>query len=146
VGEARFTLITCLGQTLPHLLEEAQWLDFFAQARSLLEPGGHLVIQVVNDAGQPPGHRQDLPLLSAPEGTLERRRIMVSPTLARFETCFTTGACQVQSSVLHRRMTPERAADLLAQAGLEPGPPLADEAGNPFTPASPGWVLVAGRP
>lgn len=51
----RFRLITCLGQTLPHLLEEPEWLDFFRQAREALDPGGLLVIQVVNDAGLAPG-------------------------------------------------------------------------------------------
>ena len=150
-GEARFDLITCLGQTLPHLLEEAQWLDFFRQARSLLRPGGHLAIQVVNDARRAPGDSRDLPVLDLGEGRLERRRVMVSEDLARFETCFRpsgvrpSGDEPMRSEVLHRRMTPARAAALLRQAGLEPGPALADEAGGPFTEASPGWVLVAGK-
>jgi len=147
VGVFRFDLITCLGQTLPHLLEEAEWLAWFSQARDLLRPGGHLVIQVVNDAGKPAGHSQDLPLLRGPGGALERRRVMVSATRARFETTFLpTGGLPLRSSTPHLRMTAGRAADLLREAGLDPGGPLADEAGNPFTETSPGWIIQAGRP
>jgi SAM-dependent methyltransferase len=145
-GEARFALVTCLGQTLPHLLEEAEWSDFFAQARAVLEPGGRLVIQVVNDGEAPAGTRRDLPLLEVPAGTLERRRILVSDTLARFETVFRPAeGPALRSEVRHRRMAPERAAALLRGAGLEPEPPLADEGGRAFGPASPGWILAARR-
>jgi len=145
-GEARFQLITCLGQTLPHLLEEAEWMAFFAQARALLVPRGHLVIQVVNDGGLPPGHVRELPALELPAGRLERRRIMVSDTHARFETAFQAGPGEpLRSAVTHLRMTPDRAADLLWAAGLAPGAALADESGKPFAPSSPGWTLVARR-
>ena len=146
-GEARFQLITCLGQTLPHLLDEADWSAFFTQARALLAPRGHLVIQVVNDVGLAPGHVRDLPALELPAGRLERRRIMVSGTQARFETAFRTGPGEpLRSAVPHLRMTPERAAELLWAAGLAPGAALADESGKPFGPSSPGWTLIARRP
>ena len=144
VGGARFRLITCLGQTLPHLLEEAEWLGFFAQARDTLEPGGRLVIQAVHDGPQPVGQGRDLPALRCAEGTLERRRSMVSETLACFETVFRpSGGVPVASRIMHRRMGPGQAAALLREAGLRPDPPWADEAGSPFQETSPGWVLVA---
>lgn len=142
-GGARFHLVTCLGQTLPHLLGEDQWLDFFRQVRGLLAPGGHLVIQAVHDP-QATGTR-DLPALRTAAGTLERRRTVVSETLATFETRFVpvTGE-PVSSRVRHRRMRPEAAAELLREAGLQPGLPLADEGGAPFQETSPGWILVGG--
>ncbi len=142
----RFRLITCLGQTLPHLLEEPEWLDFFRQAREALDPGGLLVIQVVNDAGLAPGQERALPPLACPGGRLERRRAMLSETLARFETVFhPDGGSPIASQVLHRRMAPERAGELLRQAGLEPGPPQADETGRPFRVDSAGWLMIAQR-
>jgi len=145
-GEVRFDLITCLGQTLPHLLEEAEWTEFFAQARAVLKPGGHLVIQVVHDGDRPAGDSRDLPVLPTPLGRLERRRTMLSADLAQLETIFRPPQGEPhRSRVRHRRMAPDRAAALLAAAGLEPGPPWADEAGTPFTPSSPGWVLRALR-
>jgi SAM-dependent methyltransferase len=145
VRETRFQLITCLGQTLPHLLEEAEWLRFFVQARAALEPGGHLVIQAVHDAYRV-GQGRDLPGLECADGRLERRRTLVSPTLACFETVFHPRVGKpVASRIMHRRMAPQAAAALLRAAGLRPGPPLADEAGNPFLEASPGWVLIAQR-
>jgi len=140
----RFRLVTCLGQTLPHLLEDAQWLAFFAQAREVLEPDGRLVIQAVHDGERPDRDRRDLPVLRWADGTLERRRVMISSTLAAFETVFRPVAgVPVASRLLHRRMLPGPAADLLRQAGLRPGPPLADEAGQPFLETSAGWVLIA---
>jgi SAM-dependent methyltransferase len=142
-GES-YALVTCLGQTLPHLLEEDQWVAFFLQARTRLEPGGHLVVQVTNDGGLPVGHTRTLPLLETPVGTLERRRTLISEDLARFETLFRPLQGPPQASqVLHRRMTPRRAAQLLAKAGLMPGPAWADEGGTPFGEASSGWVLAA---
>lgn len=142
-----FRLITCLGQTLPHLLEESEWAAFFGQARDCLEPGGHLVVQVVNDAGRTAGSSRDLPVLDFAGGRLERRRTLLDPCIAAFETRFTPAdGAPVESRVLHRRMEPGRTAELMRAAGLEPGEPAADEGGAPFGPASPGWVLAARRP
>jgi SAM-dependent methyltransferase len=145
-GSTRYQLITCLGQTLPHLLEEADWLNFFCQARAVLAPGGRLVIQAVHDGAQLAGATRALPELRWDGGVLERRRTMVSATLARFETVFRPVAgAPVTSQLLHRRMGPEAASALLVLAGLEPGPAWADEGGQPFLATSPGWVLVAQR-
>ena len=142
----RCQLITCLGQTLPHLLEDDQWLAFFRQAREVLVPGGHLVIQAVHDGSLPAGASRDLPLLHGAQGTLARRRVMVSPALARFATVFQPLAgAPVRHEATHRRMAPGDASALLREAGLRPDPALADEAGTPFHEAAPGWVLVAHR-
>ena len=144
VAGQHFQLITCLGQTLPHLLEDDQWLAFFRQAREALVPGGRLVIQAVHDGQAPAGQSRDLPVLRCAEGTLERRRTMLSPTLARFETVFHPLAGDlVRHQATHRRMGPADAAALLRQAGLRADPPLADEAGTPFQEAAAGWVLIA---
>jgi SAM-dependent methyltransferase len=146
VGQGGFQLISCLGQTLPHLLEEAQWLDFFLQAKTLLRTGGRLAVQAVNDGSLPPGSTVELPVLEASRGRLERRRVMVSPDLARFETVFHPLQGEpVRSQVHHLRMGPAGAAALLEKAGLEPGAPLADESGRPFQDGAPGWLLVATR-
>jgi hypothetical protein len=141
-----FDLITCLGQTLPHLLEEADWLAFFRKAEAALEPGGQLVIQVVNDAGLAVGASRALPVLRPASGVLERVRTMLTEDQAQFETCFQPPAGPpYRSQVRHRRMGPERATELLLEAGLRPGPALADEAGAPFSLTSPGWLLVAAK-
>jgi SAM-dependent methyltransferase len=145
-GDTRFRLITCLGQTLPHLLEEAEWLAFLTQAHDALEPGGHLVIQAVHDGLQEVGQVRDLPQVRYEGGTLARRRTMVSATFARFETVFhPAGGAPVASAIMHRRMLPDRAAALMRKAGLRPESPWADEAGHPFQETSAGWVLVARR-
>lgn len=143
-GGRRFQLITCLGQTLPHLLEDDQWLSFFTQSREVLAPGGHLVIQAVNDGPLQAGQSRELPALRCEEGVLERRRVMVSSSLARFETIFHPSAGDpVKHQTTHRRMAPGSASALMREAGLHPASPLADEAGMPFQESSGGWVLVA---
>ena len=45
-GES-FDLILCLGNTLPHLIGQGA-SDFLGQARSLIAPGGALVLQTLN--------------------------------------------------------------------------------------------------
>jgi 2-polyprenyl-3-methyl-5-hydroxy-6-metoxy-1,4-benzoquinol methylase len=143
-GGARFRLVTCLGQTLPHLLEEAQWLAFFHQVRQVLEPGGCLVLQAVHDGGLAAGQSRDLPPVRCPAGTLERRRTLLSRDLAQFDTVFCpAGGEPVAGRSLHLRVAPARAAELMREAGLRPGPALADEAGQPFQETTPGWVLIA---
>jgi len=144
--EGVFRTIFCLGQTLPHLLEDAEWLDFFAQARERLEPDGTLVIQATHDGLAATGSRRELPLLKTEAITLERRRTMVSDRLARFETKLTLpGQAPVCSEVFHRRIHPDLASQWLRQCGLEPDAALADETGKPFEETSPGWILVAHR-
>ncbi len=145
-GDLRFRLVTCLGQTLPHLLEDAAWLDFFRQARSVLEPGGTLAVQVVSDAGLAVGAGRDLPPLRCGGGVLARRRTRVSETEAAFETVFTADdGREARGRVRHRVMDPAGAAALLREAGLAPGGPWADESGAPFTAASAGWILAGVR-
>lgn len=145
VGAARFDLVTCLGQTLPHLLEERQWIAFFRQVRGILTPGGRLAIQVVHDGATALHASRELPKVSCAAGTFERRRTMLPGGLARMDTVFRPAqGAPVPSQVLHLRMEPGRAAELLREAGLEPEPPMADESGKPFREDSPGWILVAG--
>lgn len=43
--EGSFDAVICIGNSLPHLLDLAQVEDALAQMRSLLEPGGTLVVQ-----------------------------------------------------------------------------------------------------
>lgn len=46
-GEA-FACVSCLGNTLPHLNGPAELAEFARQAAGALEPGGRLVIQLLN--------------------------------------------------------------------------------------------------
>jgi glycine/sarcosine N-methyltransferase len=46
--EPAFGLAICLGNMLPHLLEEGDLRGFFRQTRDLLRPGGLFLLQVVN--------------------------------------------------------------------------------------------------
>ena len=143
-GVGQFALITCMGQTLPHLLEEREWQECFRQMKTLLATGGHLILQVMNDGGAPQAEPRELPLIQAPGGILRRWRSLLSPELACLETQFTpTGGMPVQSRVLHRRMEPGRTSLLLAQAGLHTRAIWGNEGGVPFTQDSGSWILLA---
>lgn len=47
-GEPRFGLALCLGNVLPHLLDDAELDRFLGAAAGLVAPGGRLLIQIVN--------------------------------------------------------------------------------------------------
>lgn len=47
-GESPFDAITCLGNSLPHLLTPAQLRDAFADMSAVLRPGGILIAQMRN--------------------------------------------------------------------------------------------------
>lgn len=142
VTSGRFQAILCLGQTLPHLLEDQDWQAFFAQCAVRLEVGGSLFIQATWDGEGQVGASRELPLLQAGESRLERRRTLISERLARFETrLFLPGQEPVTCEVLHRRIHPDLAAEWMRACGLEPEVPWADESAKPFEASSPSWIL-----
>jgi SAM-dependent methyltransferase len=44
----RFSLVTCLGNTIPHLTSREDIAVFFSSAFACLEPGGSFIFQIVN--------------------------------------------------------------------------------------------------
>lgn len=46
--KSKFDSILCLGNTLPHILDEEKLRGTMAAAKSLLAPGGHLILQLLN--------------------------------------------------------------------------------------------------
>ncbi len=47
-GRNKFDLVVCLGNTLVHLLNPMQMRDFFSGVRTVLKPGGVLILQMLN--------------------------------------------------------------------------------------------------
>ncbi len=47
-GRNKFNLVVCMGNTLVHLLNPMQMRDFFSGVRTVLKPGGILVLQMLN--------------------------------------------------------------------------------------------------
>lgn len=46
--EATFDAVVCLGNTLVHLQNNKEILEFFKQARDILKPEGKLLLQIIN--------------------------------------------------------------------------------------------------
>ena len=135
----RFDLVACLGQTLPHLLTDEDLQAFFVGAGEVLNPGGSLLVQVVNDQGMP--LVRELPPLSGGGVVLGRRRILVSDRLARFETEIDSEGGVERLAVSHRRLDPVELLELIGSDGWRQADLWSDEAGAPFSGKSTGWLL-----
>jgi len=71
-------LITCLGNTLPHLTESREVDDFFGRVRDALSPGGVFLMQTLNYDLLEREARFDLPDRTV-EGTVFRRSYQPRP-------------------------------------------------------------------
>lgn len=67
-----FDALICLGNTLVHLTASGQLEKFFSDAAALLQPGGLLVIQILNYDHLWAGRVSELPLISATGLTFRR--------------------------------------------------------------------------
>ncbi len=86
-AQKQFDAVLCVGNTLAHARTESDVALFFAQARERLEPGGVLLLGVVNMKPILSGALQDLPILSWHGWCLERR---CRPLANGRQICFRT--------------------------------------------------------
>ncbi len=70
---ASWDAVTCLGNTLPHLRDEAEVEEFLRQVRAVLAPGGFLVLQFLNYRRILTDRPESLPILETPDRVFERR-------------------------------------------------------------------------
>lgn len=141
-GES-FACITCLGQTLPHLLEDDDYETFFGGAWKRLDPDGVLIVQIMNDAKAPV--ERTLPGLEGGGIRLERRRSQVSPTRARLDLRIESLEGAAAASVDHRVWQPEELAAFAARSGFATVATWADETGVPWQGVGSSWILVLRR-
>lgn len=136
---AVFERIVCMGQTFPHLLDEASVHAFLDGARTRLVPGGRLSIQVVSDEHAPLERR--LPTLEAFGVRLDRRRILVDAERAVLELRASTSDGVYSWSVEHRRWAPESLSAMASSRGWRSVSLQSDESGEPWTGREAGWIL-----
>ncbi|HAP43050.1 MAG: hypothetical protein A2004_06240 [Spirochaetes bacterium GWC1_61_12] len=107
---AAYDLITCLGNTLPHLRDSIQVADFCVRAARALRPGGRLLLQLMNYdrlVGQP---SFAFPDIETDRVVFSRRYTSITNQAADFHIRLldkATGAGQAASSRLYpiRRST-----------------------------------------
>lgn len=137
-----FAAVVSLGQTFPHLLEDADIDAFLEGARSRVVPGGNLALQVVDDTAAPV--TRDLPPLRLPGLLLERTRILEGAE-AVLRLRATGEDFRFTWEVRHRVWTPEALSLRASRCGWSASRVLADESGTPWAGRGAGWILVLGR-
>ena len=140
----QYHLITCIGNTLPHL-EPEKIQRLLKQAGKWLAPGGLLVIQTVNYHRILRLHPPGLPLIKVPEEKVTFTRQYDYPTedLVQFTAILETPQGKDQQSVM---LHPVTAADVLSMLPpkLTPTHQFGSFDKKPFDPEeSPAWILVA---
>ncbi len=117
----RFSLITCLGNTLPHLTRKGQLEAFFKAVHEHLEDGGVFVFQMINYDRILDGHIRGLPVIEQPGLTFTR--IYPEPRedgLLDFETILRDSGknVEIKNSVVLNPVRKDRMEALLQDAGF----------------------------
>jgi Methylase involved in ubiquinone/menaquinone biosynthesis len=69
----RFSAVSCLGNTLPHLSDANEIAEFFQAVHTILEPNGKFVFQIINYDRILDGAIRSLPTIEGDCFTFERR-------------------------------------------------------------------------
>lgn len=133
--EDEFSLITCLGNTLPHLTEPAVLAAFFDSVKTHLESRGRFVFQTINyDRILAEGLR-GLPTIERGEVTFERYYSLPNEKgLIEFSTVLTDpeNSREIRNTVSLRPLSKKAMDDALAHAGLRSCAFYADFTGSPW--------------
>lgn len=134
--------VTCLGNTLPHLRDEAEAEEFLRQARSVLVPGGFLVLQFLNYRRILAERPERLPRLEAGAWVFERS-YRYGDGFVEFLTRLMDRSGRTLSEGRTRLLPifPESVADLAEGRGFRTAALESGWAGEPFDPVSSNLVL-----
>jgi SAM-dependent methyltransferase len=137
-----FDAVFCLGNGLVHLLSEAELADALANFRSVLRPGGTLIVQVLNYDRILSGKKELLGKREAGGVTFERKYAYHGETVT-----FTLSRGGKSDSVTLRPLTNAMLGGACGAAGFTDAGSFGDLAMGLFDPAgSPDLVLTARRP
>jgi glycine/sarcosine N-methyltransferase len=150
--EPGFGLVYCIGNSLVHLENEQAIGSLLADCRSLLEPGGRLVVQILNYDRILSRHLVELPTLVCEDPPLSFRRrydYSAGDPVVMFRTELTVREADGERAVANRvplwilkREALERLAQAAGFRGLEP---YGGFAGEPLGPESLPLILCARR-
>jgi glycine/sarcosine N-methyltransferase len=134
--------VFCLGNSLPHLLTDDDLTAALSEFRSVLRPGGVLVLQLLNYEKLLSERKEVLGKREAGGTTFERRYAYRGETVT-----FTLLRGAESESVTLRPLTRELLGNALARAGMEKVEVFGNLAMGAFDPAvSSDLVTVAFRP
>jgi SAM-dependent methyltransferase len=137
-----FDAVFCLGNSLVHLLTDAELNDALANFRSVVRPGGILVVQVLNYDRILAGKKELLGKREAGGVTFERKYAYHGETVT-----FTLSRGDKSDAVTLRPLTNAMLVRVCAVAGFADVSPFGDLSMGLFDPAgSSDLVLTARRP
>jgi len=117
----KFSLVTCLGNTLPHLTGKGQLERFLGSVYRCLEDGGVFVFQMINYDRILDGHIRGLPVIERPGLIFSRIYPEQRPDgLLDFETILrdTGKNVEIKNSVALNPVRKDRMEELLQEAGF----------------------------
>jgi SAM-dependent methyltransferase len=149
LGE-RFSVLACVGNTLPHLPDRDQVGAALATMHEVLVPGGHLILQTINV-----DRCLRLGGLVLPERTarfeggtlLLRRSYRPEPGggRLRFETEIEVAGERHDFGLTHLALTAAELETMTEEAGFHQVRLLGGYAGTPWNPEAPATVVLARR-
>ncbi|MEW6309200.1 MAG: class I SAM-dependent methyltransferase [Bacillota bacterium] len=150
-GMGRWDILTCLGNSLPHLLTDQDLRTFCGEARAVLAEPGVAVIQTLNYDRIVAEAVRALPVIVRPEAglRLERTYEPLEDGLLRFTTVLTVAsgpdAGEHRQDVTLRPLLSTQLEGFLAQAGFDEVRMLGGFDGTPANAGSVHTVAVARR-
>ena len=139
---ASWDAITSLGNTLPHLRDEAEVEEFLRQVRAVLAPGGFLVLQFLNYRRILTDRPESLPILETPDRVFERRYLYGEGSL-EFLTRLSDRSGRTLSEGRARLLPvfPERVEEPALRRGFRTAALESGWNGEPFDPVSSNLAL-----
>lgn len=139
LGEDEFDLITCLGNTLPHLTKPTEIHACLSSACNLLENGGVFVFQNINYDRILNNNLRGLPTIAKEDVTFERYYSEPRPDgTVTFDTILTDPEhdAEIRNSIPLFPITKSQMEQFLKGAGFGRWAFYGDWAGSPWTPES----------
>ena len=140
---ASWDAVTCLGNTLPHLRNQNEVEEFLRQSRTVLAPGGFLILQFLNYRRILAERPKNLPRLETPNWIFERS-YRYGDGYVRFDTRLSdrTGRTVSEGTARLIPIHVEPLVELAEHEGFRTAALESGWEGEPFDPVSSTLVLI----
>lgn len=146
-GAGTFDTLLCLGNTLPHLADPGELASFLRGAAAVLEPGGLLVLQLLDYGTLTMTRPERLAPIETARWRFERGLRWLPDGHVEFSTRLSSndGATVREGSTVLTPFTQAPIASALAAAGFEAIEPRGGWSGKTFQPGVDPVVVVEAR-
>ncbi len=138
--------LICFGNTLPHLTNEDEVVEFVRQSAQILKPGGMILIQIINYDRILDQKLAGLPTIELADCKFERRyQYGENPTHVQFQTRLTLEPSGevIENDVPLLALRPTRLRQILEDNGFTGFDEFGSFKKDPFTTQSQPFILIA---